>query len=103
MAMKKIGVFSKKMDELKKKVEAHLFIVSKGLKVHELAEKINTSEVKILKAIDSLKKDYKKTNRAFNIINLDNTYRLNVDRKLINSVSEVIPSEFNKSLIKTLS
>lgn len=90
-------------NSIKRQVEAYLFIISKGLKIYELAEKVGDSEINVKSAIDELREEYEKEKRAFNIINFADTYRLTVDRTLINGLTELIPTEFNKSIIKTLS
>ncbi len=91
------------MDNVKRKVEALLFVMSKGLRIRELAQRIGVDENEIENAIDELKEDYSKMGSAINIINFNDLYRMTVDRTLINGVEDIVPNEFNKSLIKTLS
>lgn len=90
-------------ETIKRKVEAFLFIISKGLELHELAEKTGTSEVKVKEIIEELQKEYKERNTAFHISKFNNLYRMSVDRGLINGLNELVPNEFSKSLLKTLS
>lgn len=90
-------------NELKKKVEALLFIISKGLTIDGLCEKINCSKTEALNAINELKNEYESNDKAFTIINLNKLYRMTVHRELINGVDELIPGDISKSLIKTLS
>jgi len=91
------------MENLKKKVEAYLFIISKGLKIHELAEKLKVSEREVEDCLIQLRKDYEKNENAFRLVNFNDLFRLTVDTKLLNDVNELVPTEFNKSIIKTLS
>ncbi len=91
------------MSELKRRVEAFLFIISKGLKLHELAEKVGASEKEVASIIEDLQKEYEARNSAFTIMNFNNLYRMTVDRGLLTGLNELVPQEFNKSIIKTLS
>ena len=91
------------MTELKRKVEAFLFIISNGLKLHELAEKTGYSERDVLEVITELKKEYAERKSAFNIVEFSDLYRMSVDRELVKGLNELVPTEFNKSIIKTLS
>jgi segregation and condensation protein B len=91
------------MSELKKKVEALLFVVSEGLKIKELAEKTQVSIEEIEAVIKELKNDYSSRNSAINVINYNDLYRFSVDRSLITNVNELVPQEFSHSLMKTLS
>ncbi|VVB75302.1 Segregation and condensation protein B [Candidatus Tiddalikarchaeum anstoanum] len=91
------------MSNIKKRVEALLFIISEGLKIKELAERINVPEEEITKALKELNDGYKERDSAITLINYNDLYRLSVDRSLISNVTELIPQEFSKSLIKTLS
>jgi len=90
-------------DDLKKRIEALLFIISKGLSVEEISQKVNCSKDEALQAINDLKAEYESNNKAFTILNLNNVYRMTVHRELINGVDESMPGELSKSLIKTLS
>lgn len=91
------------MGDLKRRVEAFLFIISKGLKLHELAEKTGSSEREVEDALNELQKDYSERNSAFSINSFNKLYRMSVDRSLITGLNELVPAEFSKSLIKTLS
>jgi segregation and condensation protein B len=90
-------------NELKKKIEALLFIISKGLSINELVEKTNCTKQEAINVINELKNEYKLNDKAFTIINLNKIYRMTVYRELINGVEELIPGDISKSLIKTLS
>ncbi|MBN1923841.1 MAG: SMC-Scp complex subunit ScpB [Nanoarchaeota archaeon] len=91
------------MNELKRRVEAYLFIISKGLPLHELAEKTGASEKDVETSINELQKEYDDRKSAFSINNFNNLYRMTVDRTLLNGLDELVPREFNKSIMKTLS
>ncbi|MFA5303544.1 MAG: SMC-Scp complex subunit ScpB [Candidatus Nanoarchaeia archaeon] len=90
-------------NELKKKVEALLFIISKGLTIDELCQKTNCTKQEAINTINELKSEYESNDKAFTILNLNNIYRMTVHRELINGVDELIPGDISKSLIKTLS
>lgn len=90
-------------NELKKKIEALLFIISKGLSIDELCEKAKCTEKEAINAINELKCEYESQERAFTIINLNKTYKMTVDRGLIAGAEELVPADFSKSIIKTLS
>lgn len=91
------------MNDLKRRVEAFLFIISKGLKLHELAEKTGASEAEVAEAINLLNEEYTDRESAFLIQDFNQLYRMTVDRELINGLADIVPKEFNKSVIKTLS
>jgi len=90
-------------DDLKKRIEALLFIISKGLNAEELCQKTGCSKEEALSAINELKNDYDLTGRAFTILNLNNSYRMTPRREFINNVDELVPPDLSKSLQKTLS
>lgn len=90
-------------NELKKKVEALLFIISKGLSIDELCQQANCTKQEAITIINELKQEYESNDKAFTILNLNNIYRMTVHRELINGVDELIPGDISKSLIKTLS
>ncbi len=91
------------MEELKRKIEALLFVVSEGMKVKELAEKTGAPESDVQKALDELRIDYSNGKRAFNLLNYNDLYRMSVERGLVSGLNELVPREFSNSLIKTLS
>lgn len=91
------------MEDLKRKIEAFLFIISEGLKSYELAEKTGASEKEVKLALKELKEEFSNRNSALKILNYKELYRMSVDRNLITGVSTLVPQEFSKSLIKTLS
>ncbi len=90
-------------DELKKRVEALLFIISKGLSTEEISMKLGCQKDEAEMAINELKKDYDSTGRAFTILNLNNSYRMTPRREFLNNVDELVPPDLSKSLQKTLS
>ncbi|MFA5333837.1 MAG: SMC-Scp complex subunit ScpB [Candidatus Nanoarchaeia archaeon] len=90
-------------NELKKKIEALLFIISKGLSADELCQKTNCTKQEAINILNELKSEYEANDKAFTILNLNNVYRMTVHRELINGVDELIPGDISKSLIKTLS
>jgi len=90
-------------NELKKRIEAFLFIISKGLSIDELCEKVSCSKEEAINALNELKQEYEASDKAFTIVNLNNVFRMSVHRELINGVDELIPGDISKSLIKTLS
>ncbi|MDD2679021.1 MAG: SMC-Scp complex subunit ScpB [Candidatus Nanoarchaeia archaeon] len=90
-------------DDLKKRIEALLFIISKGLSIQELCEKTGCPKNQVLDALNELKKEYETGNKAFTILNLNSVYRMTVHRELINGVEDLVPADLSKSLIKTLS
>lgn len=91
------------MTDLKRRIEALLFIISKGLKLQELIEKTGGEEEEIKKVINELNKEYSDRNSAFVINDYNDLYRMTVDRSLVSGLNELIPKEFNSSILKTLS
>jgi segregation and condensation protein B len=90
-------------NDLKKRIEALLFIISKGLSADEICQKAGCSKEEAINAINELKTEYESSDKAFTIIALNNIYRMTVHRELINGADELIPGDISKSLIKTLS
>jgi segregation and condensation protein B len=91
------------MSDLKRRVEAFLFVISKGLQLPELVEKIGADEKRIVSVIKELNKEYEDRNSAFTINNFNGLYRMSVNRDLVTGLNELIPKEFSNSVIKTLS
>ncbi|MDD4354082.1 MAG: SMC-Scp complex subunit ScpB [Candidatus Nanoarchaeia archaeon] len=90
-------------NDLKKRIEALLFIISKGLSTEELCQKANCSKEEVFDAINELKKEYELSDKAFTILNFNDNFRMTVHRELINGVDELVPPDLSKSLQKTLS
>ncbi len=90
------------MNDLKK-VEALLFVASEGININELVDRTNIRESRVLEMIKKIQQNYENMDSAIKIHKYPNgLFRMTVDRSLLDKVSDIAPTEFSKSLIRTL-
>ena len=98
-------VIEKKPLDLKKLVEAALFIAGKFLTLEELSKYVpKTSSAKIKQAIDEIKADYEKRNSPIALTEEDGKFKLDVKPEYLDAVKNLAPQmDMRKAVLTTLS
>ena len=89
--------------ELKKVLEAILFMSGDPLTIEELSKKVRQNEALVEELLDELVEDYKKRDSAIIIIKKENTYYMSVKdeyKDIVNDLGAAVP--FSKAQMKVL-
>ena len=88
--------------ELVTKVEAILYLKGRPISKKNLSEITNTNINSIIKALNELKEKYSNTNSALQLIEINNSYCLELKTTLNEFVEDLLPSELRTSELRTL-
>ncbi len=89
--------------ELKKEVESLLFSSGKMMKEKELAELTNSSEKEVKDALNELKKEYDERDTSLFLMNLGESWKLNVREKYMSLVTKIVAdTELPFPILETL-
>lgn len=88
---------------MKDVIEALLFAKNKGVKLHELKKQTGKNEEEVLEAINKLQADYDSRESGIIIYEDEGYWRMGVKTDLLPKVKKLMPKEFPKSLMETLS
>jgi len=87
---------------MKSKIEAILFAKNKGISEKEISKLTNLSTKEVIRILNLLKKEYEDDNKGIKLTCENGIWKMQVKEEHLDTVKSLIPSEFPKSLLKTL-
>ncbi len=89
---------------MKKLIEAALFISGRQLSLSELSSTLGVSPKEIKQGIEELKKDYSKRNTPLKIVEINGSYKIDLQPEYLEKVKQFAPQmDMSRALITTLS